>query len=74
MGGVFERPAFWLLLVLVLLVAVIALVVTLAVKAGGKRAAPVAQPAGLPGWYPQPDGSQRYWDGRTWTEGPAPAP
>lgn len=20
------------------------------------------------GWYPQPDGSQRYWDGSAWTE------
>lgn len=23
--------------------------------------------AAAPGWYPQPDGSQRYWDGRAWT-------
>jgi hypothetical protein len=21
-----------------------------------------------PGWYPQPDGSRRYWDGSGWTE------
>ena len=20
------------------------------------------------GWYPQPDGRQRYWDGEQWTE------
>lgn len=25
------------------------------------------------GWYPQPDGSQRYWDGRQWTNHVAPA-
>ena len=24
------------------------------------------------GWYPQPDGSQRYWDGAAWTEHTAP--
>lgn len=23
--------------------------------------------SGQAGWYPQPDGSQRYWDGTTWT-------
>lgn len=25
-----------------------------------------------PGWYPQPDGTQRYWDGSAWTEHIAP--
>lgn len=30
--------------------------------------------AGVPaGWYPTPDGSQRYWDGNAWTEHVAPA-
>src|SRR5690625_5156947 len=24
------------------------------------------------GWYPQPDGSQRYWDGTRWTNHSAP--
>jgi len=24
------------------------------------------------GWYPQPDGQQRYWDGEAWTESFAP--
>ena len=24
------------------------------------------------GWYPQPDGQQRYWDGQQWTENFAP--
>ena len=24
------------------------------------------------GWYPQPDGQQRYWDGEQWTEHFAP--
>jgi len=24
------------------------------------------------GWYPQPDGQQRYWDGQHWTESSAP--
>lgn len=27
-----------------------------------------------PGWYPQADGSQRYWDGRGWTEHTQPPP
>jgi hypothetical protein len=30
----------------------------------------VSTPAG---WYPQPDGRQRYWDGERWTESFAPA-
>lgn len=25
-----------------------------------------------PGWYPQPDGRRRYWDGKDWTESTAP--
>jgi len=25
-----------------------------------------------PGWYPTPDGQQRYWDGHRWTEHVAP--
>lgn len=33
--------------------------------------APHNSPAG---WYPQADGTQRYWDGRQWTEHIAPAP
>lgn len=30
----------------------------------------MSQPAG---WYPQPDGTQRYWDGTSWTAHVAPA-
>lgn len=26
------------------------------------------------GWYPQPDGSQRYWDGGAWTAHQTPGP
>ena len=26
------------------------------------------------GWYPQPDGSHRWWDGTAWTEHVTPAP
>jgi uncharacterized Tic20 family protein len=26
-----------------------------------------------PGWYPTPEGTQRYWDGNRWTEHSAPA-
>src|SRR6476661_10045630 len=26
------------------------------------------------GWYPQPDGRQRYWDGHRWTDHFAPGP
>jgi hypothetical protein len=28
--------------------------------------------SGTAGWYPQPDGQQRYWDGQQWTENFAP--
>jgi len=28
--------------------------------------------AANPGWYPQSDGTQRYWDGQQWTEHAAP--
>ncbi len=31
----------------------------------------MSQPAG---WYPQPDGTQRYWDGSQWTSHVVPAP
>ena len=34
-----------------------------------KRRNVVSTPAG---WYPQPDGQQRYWDGEQWTEHTAP--
>lgn len=27
-----------------------------------------------PGWYPDPSGGQRYFDGQTWTEHHAPQP
>jgi hypothetical protein len=30
------------------------------------------QPAAPAGWYPGPDGLQRYWDGQQWLEIPAP--
>lgn len=30
------------------------------------------QPNPPAGWYPQPNGMQRYWDGRGWTEHWAP--
>ena len=29
-------------------------------------------PAAPPGWYPGPDGKQRYWDGRAWLQIPPP--
>lgn len=29
-------------------------------------------PAATPGWYPGPDGVQRYWDGKQWLEVPPP--
>lgn len=31
------------------------------------------QPPVPPGWYPTPDGQQRYWDGTGWTEQIAPS-
>jgi hypothetical protein len=30
--------------------------------------AAAAQPLAAAGWYPQADGTQRYWDGAAWTE------
>lgn len=63
-----EKPAFWILLMLLAVVAVVVLVIVLAVKGGRSARTPVATSAGTPGWYPQPDGTQRYWDGRSWTD------
>ncbi|MGV9195104.1 DUF2510 domain-containing protein [Microbacterium sp. MC2] len=31
-------------------------------------------PAPPAGWYPTPEGGQRYWDGHQWTDLPAPSP
>jgi len=30
--------------------------------------------AAAPGWYPSPDGQQRYWDGTSWSEAAAAGP
>lgn len=34
----------------------------------------VGPPQTRPGWYPDPDGGQRYWDGAKWLDIPAPDP
>lgn len=75
MGSAFERPAFWILLIIIVLVVVVVTVIVLAVSRGGRSgtaASAPQQPANAPGWYRQPDGTQRYWDGRAWTEHTAP--
>src|SRR5450759_2444153 len=36
---------------------------------GRRKTGIMSTPAG---WYPQPDGQQRYWDGQQWTENFAP--
>ncbi|MFN3865800.1 MAG: DUF2510 domain-containing protein [Demequina sp.] len=33
----------------------------------------MTDPTAAAGWYAQPDGSQRYWDGQAWTEQVQPA-
>jgi Protein of unknown function (DUF2510) len=32
----------------------------------------MTQPPPPPGWYPDPPGGQRYWDGSQWTDQRAP--
>jgi hypothetical protein len=85
MGALFEKPAFLILMLLFFAIPVallIWLVVFLSKRNrrqmelahAAQQAAPqvaAAQTTG-PGWYPQPDGSQRYWDGKAWTEHTAP--
>ena len=34
----------------------------------------MTEPSASPGWYDQPDGSRRYWDGAQWTEQVVAAP
>ena len=68
MGALFERPAFLIVFLLLAAAVVIVLVIVVAARSSKTATPPPVQPTGLPGWYPQPDGTQRYWDGREWTE------
>jgi hypothetical protein len=72
MGRLLDSPTLLLLIVVIPLV----LVVWVAVRMlRGRRPAPTstAQPVAA-GWYPQPDGTTRWWDGMGWTDDTPPAP
>lgn len=84
MSGILDMPAFFVLLVAILLVLLVGLVVIVvrASRSGGQLAQPgrhgmspapiAALPVAVPaGWYPQGK-LQRYWDGTAWTEQTAP--
>ena len=38
----------------------------------GEREMDAGAPKAAPGWYPTPEGGQRYWDGASWLDIPAP--
>lgn len=67
---------FWLLLFPLILIAIV-VVVVFATRNRNKAVDPGRHPgptptAGGAGWYTQPDGTQRYWDGTQWTDHTAP--
>jgi hypothetical protein len=44
------------------------------VMANRRTQDPTVSDEPAPGWYPQPDGSNRWWDGAAWAEHSAPPP
>lgn len=73
--GFLREPALWMMLFFVIVVGGVAALVVALVRSNDRHSGPAITqqvPAGNPGWYAQPDGSQRYWDGRQWTENTAP--
>ena len=75
--------SLWLIVVVFLVVVLGAVLATVQLmkasrkpsSAPSQRQAPPVKPSGpAPGWYPDPTDPklQRYWDGRSWTSGPAP--
>jgi Protein of unknown function (DUF3761)/Protein of unknown function (DUF2510) len=72
MIGLMVQVMIWSLRLMVLFVGLVLGLVSAVPRALSRRwralpgwRTPVASPAG---WYPQPDGRLRYWDGRQWTE------
>ena len=49
----------------VVVVVLVWLIVRLTKRTEGEAATPMV---GAPGWYRQPDGSMRWWDGADWSE------
>ncbi|PIB78831.1 DUF2510 domain-containing protein [Mycobacterium celatum] len=63
------------------LLGLIGLIVVICTPSARPSAAAAALPPPLPppvlppaGWYPDPAGKQRYWDGRAWSQLPPPPP
>ncbi len=52
--------------------AVVVVLVWLIVRLTKRTEGEAAVPPAAPGWYRQPDGSNRWWDGTDWTEDRAP--
>lgn len=78
MVDVLERPAWLFLLLMVVsmtvIVAVIVAVIVVVRRSGSRRGEALPRPGAVPpGWYPQVEGTWRYWDGTRWT-GDAPPP
>lgn len=64
---VLVRLVLFLLVVVLVIAAIVAVVIV--VSRGFRTSAAPPQPGSVPpGWYPQQDGSQRYWNGAAWTE------
>jgi len=64
-----EKPAFWILFLLLAAIAVVVLVVVLAVRGRGKPAPPATERIPM-GWHDDPESPTRlrYHDGTAWTD------
>jgi hypothetical protein len=65
MGNALDNPTL-VLLAVVIVGGLIWLIVRLTRRTEGE----VAVAPGAPGWYRQPDGTMRWWNGKDWTEPP----
>jgi hypothetical protein len=68
MGSLLDSPTVGLLLIVVVVVPIVLIVWVLVRASRGHRPAPESSRAVDPGWYAQPDGSSRWWDGIGWTD------
>jgi hypothetical protein len=65
MGKLFDGP----LIVLPLLVVAVLVYLIVRLTRRTERSLSATPP---PGWYPQPDGSSRWWDGTSWSRPAGP--